>query len=57
MNDKAQTGSGAGSAPDWANLWQSMAETSNRMVEAWSGFDARSALDSSLIGLLAGAAR
>jgi len=37
MNDKAQTGSGAGSAADWSNLWQSMAETSNRMVEAWSG--------------------
>lgn len=37
MNDKAQTGSAAGSAADWSNLWQAMAESSNRMVEAWSG--------------------
>jgi polyhydroxyalkanoate synthase subunit PhaE len=37
MNDKRQTGGAAGSAPDWSNLWQSMAESSNRMVEAWSG--------------------
>jgi len=37
MNDKSQTGSAAGSAVDWSNLWQSMAESSTRMVEAWSG--------------------
>jgi hypothetical protein len=37
MNDKTQTGSAAGSVADWSNLWQSMAESSNRMVEAWSG--------------------
>ena len=37
MNDKAQTGYAAGSAADWSNLWQSMAESSSRMVEAWSG--------------------
>src|ERR1700756_3003610 len=36
MNDKGQTGSAAGSLPDWSSLWQSMAESSNRMVEAWS---------------------
>jgi polyhydroxyalkanoate synthase subunit PhaE len=36
MNDKAQLGSAPGSE-DWLNLWQSMAESSNRMVEAWSG--------------------
>ena len=22
---------------EWAKLWQTMAESSNRMVEAWSG--------------------
>jgi polyhydroxyalkanoate synthase subunit PhaE len=37
MNDKSQTGGAAGSAADWSNLWQSMAESSNRIVEAWSG--------------------
>src|SRR6516164_5513846 len=37
MSDKTQTGYAAGSAADWSNLWQSMAESSNRMVEAWSG--------------------
>jgi polyhydroxyalkanoate synthase subunit PhaE len=36
MNDKGQTGSAAGSLPDWSSLWQSMAESSNCMVEAWS---------------------
>jgi hypothetical protein len=36
MNDKTQTGNVAGTAADWSNLWQSMAETSNRIVEAWS---------------------
>ena len=37
MSDKTQTGYAAGSAADWSNLWQSMAESSSRMVEAWSG--------------------
>jgi hypothetical protein len=37
MNEKAPTGNPAGSAGDWSNLWQSMAESSNRIVEAWSG--------------------
>jgi poly[(R)-3-hydroxyalkanoate] polymerase subunit PhaE len=37
MNDKAQTVSAAGSAAAWSNLWQSMAESSNRIIEAWSG--------------------
>src|SRR5438270_6526611 len=27
----------AGSVLEWAKLWQTMAESSNRMVEAWSG--------------------
>ena len=27
----------ADSAQEWAKLWQAMAESSNRMVEAWSG--------------------
>jgi polyhydroxyalkanoate synthase subunit PhaE len=37
MSEKTQTGYAAGSAADWSNLWQSMAESSNRIVEAWSG--------------------
>ena len=37
MSDKTQTGYAAGSAAAWSNLWQSMAESSSRMVEAWSG--------------------
>jgi polyhydroxyalkanoate synthase subunit PhaE len=37
MNDKPQSGSQASSAADWSYLWQSMAQSSNRMVEAWSG--------------------
>jgi polyhydroxyalkanoate synthase subunit PhaE len=37
MSDKTQTSNPAGFAADWSNLWQSMAESSNRIVEAWSG--------------------
>jgi polyhydroxyalkanoate synthase subunit PhaE len=37
MNDKAPSSKPAGATADWSNLWQSMAESSNRIVEAWSG--------------------
>jgi polyhydroxyalkanoate synthase subunit PhaE len=37
MNDKAQSSKPAGATADWSNLWRSMAESSNRIVEAWSG--------------------
>jgi polyhydroxyalkanoate synthase subunit PhaE len=35
MNEKTETTTG--SPADWSNLWQSMAESSSRIVEAWSG--------------------
>jgi len=37
MNDKAPSSKPVGATADWSNLWQSMAESSNRIVEAWSG--------------------
>ena len=37
MNDKTQTGYAPGSTAEWSNLWQSMADSSKRIVEAWSG--------------------
>jgi len=35
MNEKTETTTG--SRADWSNLWQSMAESSSRIVDAWSG--------------------
>ena len=35
MNEKTETTTG--SPADWSNLWQSMAESSSRIVDAWSG--------------------
>ena len=38
MSEKRQTGCRRSDpALEWAKLWQTMAESSNRMVEAWSG--------------------
>jgi hypothetical protein len=37
MNDKEKSSAAPGPAADWSNLWRSMAESSNRMAEAWSG--------------------
>jgi hypothetical protein len=38
MSDKDKSAvAGSDSGLEWAKLWQTMAESSNRMVEAWSG--------------------
>jgi len=37
MSKETQSGNSADAAPDWSKLWQSQAESSSRMVEAWSG--------------------
>jgi len=37
MSKQTESGDAAGSAPDWLKLWQSVVESSNRVVEAWSG--------------------
>jgi polyhydroxyalkanoate synthase subunit PhaE len=37
MSKKMESDDSAGSAPDWSKLWQSVAESSNRMIDAWSG--------------------
>jgi hypothetical protein len=37
MNDKEKSSAAPGPAADWSNLWRSMAESSNRIAEAWSG--------------------
>lgn len=37
MSEKPQKEETLGVPPDWSSLWQSMAESSNRVMEAWSG--------------------
>jgi hypothetical protein len=37
MSKQTQSGNSTESAEEWSKLWQSVAESSSRMIEAWSG--------------------
>ena len=37
MSDKPQNEKAAEVPPDWSSLWHAIAESSNRVMETWSG--------------------